>query len=67
MSESREDLKKVTARRRGPGGPPGMIPGEKAKNFKGAVADMLKYMGKDKIKVLVFLLKYFIKMNYYIY
>ena len=53
MSESREDLKKVTARRRGPGGPPGMIPGEKAKNFKGAVADMLKYMGKDKIKVLI--------------
>ena len=54
MSESREDLKKVTARRRGPhAGPPGMMPGEKAKNFKGAVADMLKYMGKDKIKVLI--------------
>ena len=52
MSETREDLKKVTARRR-PGGPPGMMPGEKAKNFKGAVADMLKYMGKDKIKVLI--------------
>ncbi|MBQ9198925.1 MAG: ABC transporter ATP-binding protein [Lachnospiraceae bacterium] len=53
MSESREELKKVTERRRGPGGPPGMMPGEKAKNFKGAVADMLKYMGKEKIKVLI--------------
>ena len=35
-------------RRRGPGGPPGM-PGEKAKNFKGTLVKLLKYMGAYKI------------------
>lgn len=35
----------------GPGA--GMAPGEKAKNFKGTVAQLLKYMGKYKLGVLV--------------
>lgn len=37
----------------GPGA--GMVPGEKAKNFKGTVAQLLKYMGRYKIGVLVVL------------
>lgn len=35
----------------GPGA--GMMPGEKAKNFKGTAAQLLKYMGRYKIAVLV--------------
>lgn len=40
--------KSMQARRphRGPGGPGGMMPGEKAKNFKGTVRKLLAYMGK---------------------
>lgn len=53
MSAKNEDLKKVTKRRMPHGGPPGMMPGEKAKNFKGAVKDLIKYMGKDKYKVVI--------------
>lgn len=34
---------------RGPGGPGGMMPGEKAKNFSGTVKKLLSYMGKYKI------------------
>ncbi|WP_366056611.1 ABC transporter ATP-binding protein [Eubacterium sp.] len=34
-------------------GPPGMMPGEKAKNFKGSIKNLIKYMGNDKIKVLI--------------
>ncbi|MBR1391188.1 MAG: ABC transporter ATP-binding protein [Lachnospiraceae bacterium] len=53
MSAKNEDLKKITKRRMPQGGPPGMMPGEKAKNFKGAVKDLVKYMGKDKYKVVI--------------
>lgn len=35
----------------GPGG--GMVPGEKARNFKGAVSKLMRYMGKYKIAILV--------------
>lgn len=35
--------------RGGMGGPGGMMPGEKAKNFKGTLKKMLTYMGKYKI------------------
>lgn len=38
----------------GPGA--GMVPGEKAKNFKGTVAQLIKYMGKYKLGVLVVLI-----------
>ena len=38
---------------RGPGGrgPMGMMPGEKAKDFKGSVKKLLKYMGRYKIAI----------------
>ncbi|MCR5630173.1 MAG: ABC transporter ATP-binding protein/permease [Eubacterium sp.] len=52
MAETKEDLKKVTQKRRHMG-PPGMMPGEKAKNFKGSIKNLIKYMGNDKIKVLI--------------
>ena len=52
MAETKEDLKKVTQKRRHMG-PPGMMPGEKAKDFKGSIKNLIKYMGNDKIKVLV--------------
>ena len=40
--------------RRGPGA--GMVPGEKAKNLKGTVGQLIKYMGRYKIGVLVVLI-----------
>ena len=52
MAETKEDLKKVTQRRRHMG-PPGMMPGEKAKDFKGSIKNLIKYMGNDKIKVII--------------
>ncbi len=43
--------------RRGPGhGGPGMMPGEKAKNFKGTIAQLLRYIGKYKAAVGVVML-----------
>ncbi len=45
MSEERRH----PARRHGPMGGPGMMPGEKAKDFKGSVGRLLNYMGKYKI------------------
>ncbi|MBQ4232647.1 MAG: ABC transporter ATP-binding protein [Lachnospiraceae bacterium] len=53
MAENNEDLKKVTAKRPGGGPHLRMMGGEKPKNFKNAVSDLLKYIGKDKIKVLI--------------
>ena len=39
--------------RKGPGhGPRGMMPGEKAKDFKGTVSKLLKYMGNYKIAII---------------
>ena len=48
MSEERRQ----PMRRRGPMGGPGMMPGEKAKDFKGSVGKLLNYMGKYKIALL---------------
>lgn len=50
-----EQQKNRGARRHGPmgGGPGGMMPGEKAKDFKGTFAKLLKYMGNYKYAVLV--------------
>ncbi len=45
MSEPRQ------ARKMGHG--PGMVPGEKAKNFKGTVKKLIQYMGRYKIGVIV--------------
>ena len=52
MGEQKENLKKVTQKPKHMG-PPGMMPGDKAKNFKGSIKQLFKYMGKDKIKVLI--------------
>lgn len=38
------------------GGPGGMMPGEKAKDFKGTFVKLLKYMGNYKYAVLVVML-----------
>ncbi len=37
----------------GPGGPPGMGGGEKAKNFKGTMGRLLKYLGAYKVSIAV--------------
>lgn len=39
-------------KRRGPGGR-GMMPAEKAKNFKGSIGQLLKYMGRYKIAIII--------------
>ncbi|MBQ8662253.1 MAG: ABC transporter ATP-binding protein [Eubacterium sp.] len=50
MSEERR--LNTPPRRKGPGGPPGM-PVEKAKDFKGTLLKILKYMGRYKIAVVI--------------
>lgn len=47
-SEERE----FKPRRRGPGGR-GMMPTEKAKNFKGSIGQLLKYMGRYRIAIFI--------------
>ena len=50
MSENTQDLKKVTQRRRPPHGPGArMMPGEKAKDFKGTIAKLVRFMGQFKV------------------
>ena len=52
MSAQNEDLKKVTQRhRRGPGAR--MMPGEKAKDFKGSIGKLLRFMGQFKAALVV--------------
>lgn len=47
MSSQNENLKKVTQRRRhGPAGR--MMPGEKAKDFKGSIGKLMRFMGQFK-------------------
>ena len=52
MSAQNEDLKKVTQRRRrGPGSR--MMPGEKAKDFKGSIGKLLRFMGQFKVPLVL--------------
>ena len=52
MSAQNEDLKKVTQRRRrGPGSH--MMPGEKAKDFKGSIGKLLRFMGQFKVPLVL--------------
>ena len=52
MSAQNEDLKKVTQRRRrGPGAR--MMPGEKAKDFKGSIGKLLRFMGQFKVPLVL--------------
>ena len=54
MSENTQDLKKVTQRRRPPHGPGArMMPGEKAKDFKGTIAKLMRFMGQFKVSLAV--------------
>lgn len=45
-----------TPKRRGPGGPHGMMPGEKAKNFSGSVKKLIVYLGSYWIWMIVVML-----------
>lgn len=51
MSERRN-----TTQRRGPGGRPGMVAGDKAKNFNGTIIKLLKYMKPYRIQLVIILL-----------
>ena len=50
MSNER-NIHSASRPRRGMGPGRGMVPGEKAKNLKGALGKILRYMGKYKIAV----------------
>ena len=52
MSENREYSKNRNIGRRGPGGH-GMMPGEKAKDFKGTTRKILSYVGRYKIAIVL--------------
>lgn len=53
MGENREYSKKRNMGRRGPGGHGGMLPGEKAKDFKGTTRKILSYIGRYKIAIVL--------------
>ena len=48
-----ENDRRVAPRRRGPGGPPGM--GDKAKDFKGSIGRLVRYMARYKVKFSIML------------
>ncbi len=57
MSEHRRPAKMGRGHGHGPGhGPGGMMPGEKAKNFKGTARKLLQYMGRYKMGVFTVLI-----------
>lgn len=47
-----DDIKRTQHRGRGPMGGRGMMPGEKAKNFKGSIGKLLSYIGTYKIAII---------------
>lgn len=53
MGENREYSKNRNTGRRGPGGHGGMMPGEKAKDFKGTTRKILSYIGRYKIAIVL--------------
>ena len=53
MSENREYSQNRNMGRRGPGGHGGMMPGEKAKDFKGTSRKILAYIGRYKIAIVI--------------
>lgn len=53
MSDNREYSKNRNMGRRGPGGHGGMMPGEKAKDFKGTSRKILAYIGRYKIAIVL--------------
>lgn len=53
MGDNREYSKNRNMGRRGPGGHGGMMPGEKAKDFKGTTRKILSYIGSYKIAIVL--------------
>ncbi len=53
MGDNREYSKNRNMGRRGPGGHGGMMPGEKAKDFKGTTRKILSYIGRYKIAIVL--------------
>lgn len=53
MGDNREYSKNRNMGRRGPGGHGGMMPGEKAKEFKGTTRKILSYIGSYKIAIVL--------------
>lgn len=53
MGDNREYSKNRNMGRRGPGGHGGMMPGEKAKDFKGTTRKILSYIGNYKIAIVL--------------
>lgn len=47
-----DDIKRTQHRGRGPMGGRGMMPGEKAKNFKGSIGKLLSYIGTYKVAII---------------
>lgn len=47
------DTKVKIKRKKGPGGPPNMMPGEKAKDFKGTMKTLLSYLKPHRIAVTI--------------
>ena len=62
MSANNEDLKKVTQRRRPHGPGARMMPGEKAKDFKGSIGKLVRFMGQFKaalVLAIIFAISWF--------
>lgn len=53
MSNENAERRTVPHRHRGPGGPGGMMPGEKAKDFKGSFGKLSSYIGRYKIAIFI--------------
>ena len=53
MGDNREYSKNRNMGRRGPGGHGGMMPGEKARDFKGTTRKILSYIGSYKIAIVL--------------
>lgn len=53
MGNENKEIGKHQIRPKGPMGGPGMVPVEKAKDFKGSIGKLIKYMGRYKIAILI--------------
>lgn len=56
MSEQNKHMTTKRPPRKGPGGPGGMMPAEKAKDFKGTMQKLIKYMSKYHVAIIIVML-----------
>lgn len=56
MSEQNKHMTIKRPPRKGPGGPGGMMPAEKAKDFKGTMQKLIKYMSKYHVAIIIVML-----------